>query len=268
MRRFIATAFLALTSSPALACGADTDCEIADRTYRIMMPDAVAQGEKIGAIVFSHGYRGTAAGIMRNKSFLRLANELGVAVIATKSGGDDWDLPGAPRKPNEDGAAEFAYFDAVIADATRRFPIDRSRLMASGFSAGGMMTWNLACSRSTLFAGFAPVSGTFWQPEPTSCTTPPANIIHFHGAADRTVPLAGRPIADTHQGVVANVLEMYAQYGEYGGVSTDTPLDLSCETRVNPDNNILKFCLFEGGHSFRTKYVQWAWEQFEEAGIL
>lgn len=260
--------FAALSISPTLACGSQSDCLIGDRTYRVLMPEMVETRERIGAIVFSHGYRGTAVGIMRNTAFSELANDLGVAIIAVKSGGDDWDLPGAPRKPDETGESEFAYFDAVIADASARFEIDPQRLMASGFSAGGMMTWNLACHRSNSFAGFAPISGTFWQPEPQSCDTPAAHVIHIHGDADRTVPLTGRRIADTHQGDVVRVLEMYAQYGGYGPPEAQSVMDLTCQTRMNGEDKMLKFCLFEGGHSFKAKYLKWAWEQLANAGSL
>jgi len=88
-------------------------------------------------------------------------------------------------------------------------------MMATGFSAGGMMVWNLVCDRSTLFAGFAPIAGTFWEPMPTSCAAPPASVVHIHGTSDKTVPLLGRPIAGTHQGQVPTALEMYARHGDF-----------------------------------------------------
>ena len=232
------------------------------------MPQGHDGNKKVGAIVFSHGYRGSAAGIMRNKSLTTLASDLGVALIATKSKGDDWDIPGAPRKPGETGAAEMAYFEAMLDDAARRFPIDRTRLMATGFSAGGMMVWNLICQRSDLFAGFLPIAGTFWTPEPQSCSSPPASVIHIHGDADRTVPLAGRAIADTSQGDVAKVLDMYVDYGAYSPAEPTVEMDMACQLRSNADGMRLDFCLFEGGHSFRAKYVAWGWEQFEKSGQL
>jgi polyhydroxybutyrate depolymerase len=258
-----------LPETGAQACGVDTDCVVGkDRHYRIAMPQGHDGTTRIGAIVYAHGYRGSAAAMMKNKSMAKLASDLGVALIATKSYAEDWRIPGVPRNTGTDGALELSYYDAVVEDVTKRFPIDKSRLMATGFSAGGMMVWNLICHRSDLFAGFAPISSTFWEPEPAACDTPPANVIHIHGNADPVVPLMGRPIADTHQGQVPQVLDMYARYGGYKESNRFEDGRLSCQTSSNPSGKMLNFCLFEGGHSFRTEFVGQAWKMFETKGKL
>ncbi len=261
-------AALSFSTMPALACGPDTDCALGERHYRIAMPDGHDGASKVGAIVFAHGYRGSARGVMRNGSLRRLASDLGVALIAVKSASDDWILPNAPRRPDVDGSEEFNYLDAVIADASSRFDIDTGRMMMTGFSAGGMMTWNMACHRPAMFAGFAPISGTFWLTPPETCAGPVANIIHLHGDADPTVPLGGRPIADTHQGDVMDSLAMYAAYGGFGPPQTSSTAQLSCQDRSNAAGDMLSFCMFEGGHSFRTEYVKYAWDTFAAKGKL
>lgn len=263
MIRFAPLAILALIFSlepqPSFACGPDTDCMVGERHYRIRMPETYDGQSKIGAIVWAHGYRGSAKGMMNNKSMAKLANEMDVALIATKSYREDWRIPGVPRNTDTDGSIELDYYDAVISDVTSRFAIDQKKLLATGFSAGGMMVWNLICHRSEMFAGFAPISGTFWQPEPTTCSTPPANIVHIHGDADRIVPLMGRPIADTHQGRVPNVLEIYSAYGGYKATKRFEDGKLRCQESKNPEGMLLNFCLFSGGHSFRSEFVKQAW---------
>ena len=253
----------------AMACGPDTDCMVGNnRHYRIVMPENHDGRTQIGAIVYAHGYRGSAKGMMKNASMRKLASKMGLALVATKSYSDDWRLPGVPRNTDADGSIEFEYYDTVIKDITGRFPIDPERIVATGFSAGGMMVWNLICHRSHLFAGFVPISGTFWEPEPTTCSTPPANVVHIHGDQDPVVPLKGRPIADTHQGQVPQVLEMYSTYGNYQ-ITENREIDrLRCENKINNNGKILNFCLFEGGHSFRSEFIQHAWEMFEKAGNL
>ncbi|MEM6407838.1 MAG: prolyl oligopeptidase family serine peptidase [Pseudomonadota bacterium] len=267
MRVFLVLAAVFL-SSPALACGPDTDCVIGDRHYRISMPEGHDGATKVGAIVWAHGYRGSARGMMRNKGFLKAMSDKGLAVIALKSARDDWVLPNAPRDKGADGSVEFDYLDAVIADASAKFAIDTERMMMSGFSAGGMMVWNAACAKPGLFAGFAPISGTFWLKPPASCQTPVTNIIHIHGDNDRTVPLDGRPIADTHQGKVSEALDMYASFGNFGAPEPESTPMLDCLIQKNPSDNLLEFCLFEGGHSFRGDYVSYAWDRLAAEGKL
>jgi polyhydroxybutyrate depolymerase len=257
-----------LLASPAWACGPSTDCEIADRTYRIAMPDGHDGTSRVGAIVFSHGYRGSAAGLMRNRNLRRAVSDMGLAFIALKSKDDDWVLPNAPRHMDSDGEVEFSYVDAVLDHAEANFAIDRDKLMASGFSAGGMMTWNLACHRSASFAGFAPISGTFWLKAPETCKAPVTSIIHIHGNDDPTVPLTGRPIGPTHQGDVSEALAMYDIFGDFTPTETSFTDRLSCSNSANKDGEILSFCIFEGGHSFRSEYLKFAWETLEKAGRL
>ena len=252
----------------AWACGTTTDCEIGDRIYRIKMPDGHDGVTPVGAIIHAHGYRGTAQGIIKNKNFQRMASRLGVALIAPKSAEADWVIPGAPRKRDVDGSVEFEYFDALIADATSRFPIDRNRLMVSGFSAGGMMVWNLACHRGSSFAGFAPIAGTFWETLPSSCPSAPVNLIHTHGTSDKTVPLKGRRIADTKQGAISEALSLFTRIGGFGTARKSTADELSCARQTNASGKILEFCTHSGGHSIKSKWIERAWREFQTKGIL
>ncbi len=267
LRQFIISGFFAVTmAAPLWACGADTNCQIDDRHYRIAMPEGHDGTSPVGAIVFAHGYRGSAAGVMRNKSLRRTVSDLGLALIAVKSDGQDWDIPNSPHNTNSNGANEYAYFDAVIKDAAGRFPINTKRMMATGFSAGGMMVWNLACARSNQFSAFAPMAGTFWLKAPETCAGPVTSIIHIHGTTDRIVPLAGRPIANTRQGDVLETLAMYQKYGKFGAATEQKSGNLTCQNSRNANKDILGFCQFSGGHQFSSEYVKFAWDNFAAAG--
>lgn len=253
----ILIALLLTLASAAQACGPDTNCPIGDRHYRIALPDGHDGTTPIGALIWSHGYRGSAAGVMRNGSLRRMAAEMNLALIAAQGVDGSWDLPNGPGTFDSDGLAELTYFDAVIADATTRFPIDPGHIFAAGFSAGGMMTWHLACQRPKTFAGFAPIAGTFWLKPPETCAAQ-ANLIHIHGTSDKTVPLTGRAIRETKQGDVAEVLAFYSTFGNFTKTGNTAPGSLTCENKANPQGQILEFCLFDGGHSFRTEHLRHA----------
>lgn len=255
-------------TSQASACGVNSDCRIGDRIYRIRMPAGHDGVTPIGAIIFAHGYKGSVRGAVMSKGAAYMGRRLNVAIISTKSAFDDWSLPGAPSVGTRKDIDELAYFDRVLEDVSRRFPIDLKRLMVTGASTGGMMVWNLACHRANKFAAFAPMSGTFWAPVPDTCTSPVTSIVHVHGNRDRTVPLKGRKVHDAHQGAVADAIEMYARYGDFGPPSKMRIGNLRCENRTNKDGNILNYCLFQGGHTFSLRHVQYAWDMFVKAGKL
>ena len=266
----VAPIVLALIGAGAVrACGPDTDCEVGDRTYRIALP-AGAQ-PPVGAIVYAHGYRGTAAGVMRNRGLRGMAAEENLALIALDSRAQDWVIPHAPRHANTDGAAEFAYVGAVLDDAVRRFDIDPDRVSGAGFSSGAMLMWTLACAMPERFAGFVAVAGTFWQGPPERCATPVASLVHIHGESDPVVPLEGRAIRETFQGDVRAALAMYRRLGGFSPAkapAVPVPEGLGCESWRNAAGEILDFCLHPGGHALRTGYVTFGLERLRAAGRM
>jgi len=265
MKSLTAIAALIFASTSVQACGVSTDCTVGDRIYRIAVPE----GGPDGAILFAHGYRGSAAGAIRNSNFRNMVTDMGLAFVALDAGAsDDWHLPNSPSHPRSTGAREFDYVGDVIADLRENYDIASDRIMVTGFSAGGMLVWNLACARPDLAGGFAPVSGTFWLAPPDTCTQPAASIIHMHGDSDRIVPLAGRPIGTTHQGDVTDSLAFFRAFGGFTVTGTRAGPGLTCDQSANASGDILEFCQFAGGHSFSRNYVRDAWERFVAAGQI
>lgn len=268
MRIALISVLFSCFASSLLACGAHSDCPVGDRFYRIVLPDSYETNQPVPALVFAHGFRGSARGVLRNPKLKGLASDLGAALIAVKSVGPGWDLPNGPRTLQSDGSEEFAYFDAVVEDAVSRFAIDEERVVVSGFSAGGMMVWNLACARPNRFAGFIPISGTFWKAPPDTCSLPVASVVHIHGDADKTVPLLGRKVGPTKQGEVPATIDMYGSFGDFGRPERKTYDGLTCKEQANESGNKLDFCLFSGGHWFNPEHLRHGWSQLQKAGQL
>lgn len=247
------------------------DCVLDGRTYRILMPPTKGLTTSPGAIVFMHGWRGSAAGIMRNQGLRTLASELGVALVAVKSAGPGWDLPNSPgRGPGR--AVEF--FDRLLPHLASAHGIDRRRIIASGFSAGGMVVWELTCRRPRMFAGFAPIAGTFWAPVPRDCREPRPPIVHIHGTSDQVVPIAGRPIGPGRQGDVREAIAMAAQLAvapeRRAAVASlpGEPAGLTCTEQGNQPRATLLLCLHAGGHRLDARHLRHAWRVFEASGAL
>lgn len=240
-----------VVATPALACGPDSDCVLGDRLYRLSVPEGDGPH---GALLYAHGYRGTAEGGMRNKALERLAHERGLALVALEGVDGRWQIAHHPGTPDMEQAQEYGYVDAVLDDLATRMDLDPDRIVMTGFSAGGMMAWTIACGASERFRGFVPMSGTFWSPVPESCPAPPRSLVHIHGTEDGTVPLSGRPIGGTSQGDVATALDMYRAEGDFepdGRV--EAAGDMSCEQSTNDAGLRLDFCTFPGGHGFSTE---------------
>lgn len=248
----------ALMASAATACGRGTDCEVPLGTYRIAMPDEPARG----VILYFHGYRGTAAGVMRNGALVDAALARGLAVVAPQGLDRTWSFPGSPR----DARDETAFMRQVHDDMLARFDLPAERIMVTGFSTGGTMTWHMACDLGGLFAGYAPIAGAYWEPEPERCPSEPPVLLHIHGTADRTVPMQGRPIGPrAHQG---DVRESIAQWRRQAQCGTEPRLRrqgrLTCARWTECEAGVIELCLHDGGHSIRSEWVLGAWDELAE----
>lgn len=272
---FFALLMFSLAPLRAETCGPDGPCAVASGFYRTHVPSGWDGRTPLPALMHFHGYRENAGEMMARADLLAFAERNGILLVFPQGEGDTWSHPGSPAK-NRD---EFAFVDQVVADLARRWPLDRSRFLVSGFSQGAAMVWNLACYRGATFSGFLAISGTFWRPQPETCPSGAQSLIQIHGVADKTVPLEGRPIRGGafHQGDVFRALAMMraanacpasASRGHREGA-------LACERMEGcASGKQLEFCLHPGGHDFDPSWLDFAWRTLfplkpaEPAGYL
>jgi len=247
---------------PGDACPAGQGCSVASGSYRILLPPPATAGRPVGAIVFFHGYQGSAEEVIADPSMTAVAKRLGVALIAPDGAGKSWSYPGSPAKQRD----EFAFVGQVLDDVVARFPVDPGRILASGFSQGGSMVWYLACRMPRRFAAFAPIAGAFWEPLPERCDGPRPPLIHVHGTGDTTVPLAGRALrSGARQGDVFKSLAIFAPGGCTAGWAeavraAPVPEGLSCRVATGCGSAArLELCLHGGGHVADAAWVERAW---------
>lgn len=256
-------------AAPVTPCGGEIACELRAGRYYVHMPEPGHEaaskrqpGGRVGAIVFLHGHRGNGLNEIRNRSFQALADDLGVAFVAVEGLQGTWSFPNAPHALRD----EPAFFDAVLADLTGRFPVDRSKILLSGFSSGAFMTWALACQQPDRFAGYAPIAGAFWEPLPDHCAGPAPYLYHTHGTTDEVVPLAGRYLGGGRfkQGDVYESLKVWLRAEGRSldrGESHGEP-GLSCTSWAMASGR-LELCLHDGGHSVRAEWLKRAWRNLE-----
>jgi polyhydroxybutyrate depolymerase len=200
---------LTLVAAPVFACGPGAPpCVLADGgAYHLRLPDGPGPHP---AIMFLHGHGGSGAMALRDEKRFGDFLAAGWAVIAPdgapmRDGGPrSWNAMASPALRDD-----VAFLGAVADDAAARFGLDRGRMAATGFSAGAMMVWRLACDAPDAYLAFAPVAGTLWNPLPDHCAGP-APLLHVHGTTDKVVPLEGRSLANGRlvQGNLFSALSM------------------------------------------------------------
>ena len=286
-RMVAAAAFVLLPSMACMACGVEQDCKVATGEYRIRLPPAMLPGTPVGAVMYFHGWRGSAEAVMRNKGLEKVVADLGLALIAPNGAGKTWSFPGSPRTYRD----EFRFVDEVLDDVLARFEVDPHRIMAAGFSVGGSMVWNLACHMGGRFQGFAPIAGAFWEPLPATCPSAMPRIIHVHGMADTVVPYDGREIRSKfRQGDVGRSINVWMAQGgcpalgpsrstiasSMPPITAEDPLAktaentsgvLDCGRRYACGTGLIELCIHAGGHSVRPEWLGQAWNRLQTLAI-
>jgi len=99
-------------------------------------------------------------------------------------------------------ARDIRFTEAVLADAQRRWPIDRSRVYLSGYSFGSLMALAVACDSGDKYAAVLGIGGLLDYARPSRCNTGPVSIRNVHGLKDNVIDLPTRDDPDPALGML------------------------------------------------------------------
>lgn len=160
---------------PWKGCHLDVPCELGDRSYHVKEPDEWDGETPLPVLLHFHGWMRTGALPVKHGRISGATRRRGVLLLAPNGNGRTWDF-----WDNDTGDVAFAA--AVIEDAAKHYPIDRSRIYVSGYSYGSAMAWRYVCENGNDVAALIAVSGTLRQSE--QCPQGPREVRHVHGLAD------------------------------------------------------------------------------------
>jgi polyhydroxybutyrate depolymerase len=251
-----------LIASPAGA--ADQTIQLETGRYMASLPSDWDGKTPAPLVLFVHGYGESAATAMAEPGLSGAATGQGAIFIAADGTNGSWSFTGAPRKGRDD----IGFLHAVLDDARKRWPIDPKRVVASGFSIGASMVWDLACHAPQGFTAFLPISGTFWLPYPEKCEGGPVALRQVHGYNDHTFPLAGRRIGllwqqgNTDTGF--GILRRLDQCPDKPDTVTHEGR-LECSAWTQCGGGQLQLCLHDGDHEIDPAWLagglRWAFAQ-------
>jgi len=179
---FVICSMLLLPATTANACGGAQLCDVGERSYAAAPPAGWDGRSPLPVLLHFHGWGRQGKNVLRNERVSGATRDNGVLLLAPNGLGKSWSFWGNNRRD-----IEFA--EAVIEDAARRWPIDRSRIFVSGFSFGSSMAWALACDSGDRYAGFLAIAGGLRNLDQRRCRTGPVTLRHVHGLEDTVMSL-------------------------------------------------------------------------------
>jgi polyhydroxybutyrate depolymerase len=169
------------------------------RRYSIYTPSALDATTPSPLIVSAHGGGGSAMIQAASTRLNTLAHRERIRIVYLEGSGalQTFNAGACCGFAQANNINDEAYVRAVLDDVQSRFNVDATRVFATGFSNGGMLSHRLACALSDRIAGIAAVGGASGQFDFDrnlyyNCNpTRPIPVLHIHAANDRNYPLAG-----------------------------------------------------------------------------
>ncbi|MEL6618751.1 MAG: polyhydroxybutyrate depolymerase [Pseudomonadota bacterium] len=194
--RYLLYLFLFLLSVPASAsnqnalCHLDVPCPLGDRSYHVKEPDDWDGVSPLPVLIHFHGWQRTGALPVQHQRISGATRRRGVLLIAPNGNRKTWDF----WRPE---TSDVAFAAEVLADVRRRYPVDGTNIMLSGYSYGSIMAWRVACDRGRQMnvRALLGISGTLDASE--NCAEAPREVRHVHGLNDNVLRFPLGPGQDT-----------------------------------------------------------------------
>lgn len=158
--------------------------------------------EKRALIIVLHGGGSHARNVMQRSAMATIAQRAGF-IVAFPNGVAagpigmfrTWNAGTCCNPAMKKEIDDVGFIRALIRTMIRSHDVDAKRVFVTGFSNGGLLSYQLACELSESIAAVAPVAAVL--PDSASCTpsrmTP---LIAFHGRKDNRVLYAGNTRRD------------------------------------------------------------------------
>jgi polyhydroxybutyrate depolymerase len=158
-------------------------------TYVVNVP--VKLGRSVPLVFSFHGHYGTGASQTRLTGLSALSESYGFIVVYPDGLNRAWNDGRAVSA----GSDDIGLVKALIADFSRRYPIDPKRVYVNGFSNGATFAHYAGCMLANQIAAIAAVSGSMPTEDAGTCRpSRPLSVLEIAGTADPIMPFAGGPI--------------------------------------------------------------------------
>lgn len=188
--------FIVFLTSPAFAqepnCGAEIPCPLDGRSYYLKEPDDWDGVTPLPVLLHFHGWMRQGNLVVKHSRISGATRRRGVLLLAPNGNGRTWDF-------RTSDTVDVTFAAAVIEDAAKRYPVDRSRIFVSGYSYGAAMAWRYVCENGDGVAALLAISGTIDQDE--DCPQAPREVRHVHGLRDKVMDFPLGPNGETDYAV-------------------------------------------------------------------
>jgi polyhydroxybutyrate depolymerase len=171
----------------------------------VHVPQGLRAGVRVPLVLGLHGAGQDARGFEGESGFTQVADEHRFLIAYPMS----WRERGFWHYPEPDNPrSALRYLRATLDAVARTQCVDTGRVLVTGISSGGRMTYAAGCEVADRLLAIAPVSGGTRELPPCHPARP-ISILDTHGTSDQIVSYRGR--GRDHDGRVRDVMDAWAR---------------------------------------------------------
>ncbi len=192
-----------------------------ERSFIVQAPKT-PKGHLPVVFVF-HGGGGRGENMLMKANFGTLVAQENFLAVYPSAWKNHWnDGRNAPWiTSQQEGVDDVKFVRAMVDQLAKQYPIDRSRIFATGGSNGGIFCHYLAAKAADLFAAIAPIIGGVAEPIAVDFKpSHPISLLVIQGDADPLVPIGGGSIAGSNRrGKIISTEQMITLYLKHNGIT-------------------------------------------------
>lgn len=256
----------AVTDAPAEQQTVSLTVSGYQRSWLIYLPKGHNNAGKMPLIFVIHGGSGTPAGMMELSVFKPIADREKFILVYPAGIQKNWN-DGRPTSPNQLGIDDVQFFNVMCDRMIADYPVDPTRIFATGISNGGFMSARLGCELSDRIAAVAVVAATMEALAIAPACKPgnPVPTLFIHGTNDSLVPFTGGEMttSGTAGGTVLSHAQAIDKWITINGCSTvpavtDLPDIANDGTTVkrrvysggSGGSEVVSYVVLNGGHTW------------------
>ncbi len=189
----------AVSAQPAIPTRPPMDeTPFEDRVYEVFVPERDEDDDSLMPLLFVlHGASGSGHRTREWLGFDEPAQAAGFIVVYPTGIANNWDFGGGIR--TQDGiilSDDVSYLIWLAEQLADEYPVDTTRIYATGMSNGAQMAYYLACQAPETFAAVAGVAAPLSGSTATRCATSPIPVLIINGTLDRILLWQPQTTAD------------------------------------------------------------------------
>lgn len=162
------------------------------RTFVLYAPPAARQGGSVPLLLAFHGSGSTGAALRREAGFDRIAAREGFLVAYPDAPAGNWAEDCDCNVADRLGVNDTGFVRALVDTVSARFPVDRHRVGAVGFSQGGLFVHRLGCQMADVVSAVASVAAPMSGALAERCgPSAPVSVMVALGTLDPVFPYEG-----------------------------------------------------------------------------